>query len=39
MVKAKPIDEATAQSLRDNLRYDPDTGEFWWIKGVGLIEN
>ena len=30
MTKAKPIDEATAQSLRDNLRYDTDTGEIWW---------
>ena len=30
MTRAKPIDEATAQSLRDSLRYDPETGEIWW---------
>ena len=30
MTKAKPIDEATAQSLRENLRYEPYTGLFWW---------
>ena len=48
MVKAKPIDEATAQSLKDNLRYDPDTGLFWWkfpfhtrdiSKPVGSLSN
>ena len=33
MTRAKPIDEATAQSLRDNLRYEPDTGLFWWVVG------
>ena len=33
MTRAKPIDEATAQSLRDNLRYEPDTGEIWWRFG------
>lgn len=32
MAKTREIDEETEKALKENLRYDPETGLFWWTK-------
>jgi len=30
-IKFKPITDADFESLEEEMTYDPDTGEFWWV--------